>query len=172
MNYLAIFALLLFPPFEAFKVLANIIVSQNFIFKSYSFDTTYLKKVNNIIEELIRSYLPNLYSLMKEIKFEMWTTIWLETIYPLFLKTFDLQTCFKIWDAIFVFGIPYVLQLIYAIFCTIDENLDQMDAENLYESTKILLVQKSQTILAKSFDQSKYQYEFYFIKKSIQKSQL
>jgi len=172
MNYLAIFLLLRFPPFEAFRIMTNLIVSNKFILQSYSFDTQYIKQVNNVIEELIRSYLPNLYALLKEIRFEMWTTIWLETIYPLFLKTFDLQTCFKIWDSILVFGIPYVLQLIYAIFCTIEENLDQMNADNLYESVKVLVLKKSQTILAKSFNQSKYQYEFFFIKKNIQKHQL
>jgi hypothetical protein len=172
MNYTALLILTLFPPFEAFNIFSNMIISNSFLYKTYTFNQRYINKANKVIEVIVQKYFEELYQFLKEMKYELWSMIWMECVYTMFLKTFNFEVCLKIWDFILVFGIQYVMRLIFAIFSCIDENLSELDSDNLYQSVHLLIMREGKEILAKSFDERFYEYEFYFIKKLINKMNL
>lgn len=54
-------------------------------------------------------------------KVEMWNIYWIEWVYALFLRSFDLKTSLVLWDAFFLYGDIILFKLCYAVFKILNE---------------------------------------------------
>lgn len=69
---------------------------------------------------------------MKSNRAEIWTVLWIEWIYALFLRTFDLRTSLVLWDLLFMRGNELLFQLAFIVFYFLDLNLKNINFSDLH----------------------------------------
>lgn len=122
-----IMLLLHFETHKSFTLFCNLIVRRKFLYKTYLFKINYIKDINCCLEHIISKNYFKLYSYLKEKSLDLWNILWVEWVYALFLRTFDVKTCETLWDLILVRGDIFVFKLTYVIFGIIDSNFDELD---------------------------------------------
>jgi len=61
MSYPMSILLLYFPPFKAFKLFCNFLLTRNLLYRTYMVDREYTNRFNDTLEEMITHYFPVLY---------------------------------------------------------------------------------------------------------------
>ena len=167
MSHIMFFLLLHHPPLYSFRLFTNLILTHNFLYYSFTFNLTYIENVYGFTEIILSKYYPKVHFFFKEIGFYIWINIWVENIYSLFLANFSLQVSAKIWDSIFSYGISFIFHFFLAIFDTLSEKLHEIKTGRLSEDLRRIYLEHGQSILSKSYDTGKFEYEFYFIDKTL-----
>lgn len=129
MNYLMFMLLLVYDPYHAFKAFCNLVVTRPFLYDNYSFRKKSISHMHNIVEQLISRNCPKIYAYLKTIKVEMWTILWVEWVYAMFLRTFDLKTCLVFWDFALVKSEHFLYKLNLVVFQILDQNFEQLNKD-------------------------------------------
>jgi hypothetical protein len=109
---------------------------------------------------------------LKSKKIELWNILWIEWIYAMFLRTFDLKTCMLLWDFILIKGDQFVFKLSFVIFGFINENFEEIDKNKLFDDIRKLIILKADEIVESVCNQNKHEFDFIFIEKLLKKSLL
>ena len=149
MSYLMVMFLFHFNPYESFKCFCNLVLGKQFMYRTYQFELSYIQNINVCLEHLISKYYFELYSFLKERAINLWQILWIEWIYAMFLRTFDVETCQILWDLILVRGDIFVFKLTFEIFGMINRNFESLDKNSLMESIRALLLSNSKRLLQK-----------------------
>ena len=159
------FMLLFYPPYKAFKYFCNLVITRKFLYKTYLFKKGYLKKINIILEHIVSKYYQKLYQYLKSNRFEIWNIFWIEWIYAMFLRTFDLKTSLKLWDLILIKGEVFIFKLNFVVFGIIDENFSKIGKDNFFEETKRLVFSNYSLILERVCNDTNHDLEYVYIQK-------
>ena len=116
MSFIAVMLLLQFDCQEAFTIFCNIILRNETVFRIFNFDEEIFQRINNTLEAQIKYNYFNFWKEVKAQNLELWKMIWVEQVFGLFLRSFDLETSFILWDFYLVYGIGLVVDLNYCIF--------------------------------------------------------
>lgn len=169
MSYLMTLLLLFYSPYRAFKYFCNLVLTKHFLYKTYLFKKGYLRKINVILEHIVSKYYPKLYQYLKSNRFEMWSIFWVEWIYAMFLRTFDLQTSLRLWDFILLKGEIFIFKLNFVVFGLIDENFSKIGKDNFFEETKRLIMSNHELILERVSNDNNHDLEYIYIQKLVNK---
>ncbi len=172
MSYLMTLMLLFYPPYQAFKYFCNLVVTKKFLYKTYLFKKNYLTKINIILEHIISKYYYKLYKYLKANKFELWNIFWVEWIYAMFLRTFDLKTSIRLWDYILTKGEIFIFKMNYIVFGILDENFNSLTKENFFDSAKKLVFANHKLIIDRVSNDINHEFEYIFIQKLMEKEKL
>jgi hypothetical protein len=172
MSYMMTFLLFIDPPFLAFKNFCNLVLSNDFLYKLLIFDKNYIKNVQLCLEHIISKNYSNLYHFLKERKLELWSIFWIEWMYALFLRTFDLETCLILWDFILLSKNLFIFNLTFVIFGIIDKNFSKIRHDYLFEDIKKLILENSQIILKNVRSKNNHEFDFIYIQKLLKKAKL
>lgn len=151
MSYVMVVFLLFFTPYQAFKYFCNFVICRKLIYKTYIFRQSFLEDIKTCLQRLVFHYFPRLYETMVRNKVEMWNIYWVEWIYALFLRSFDLKTSLVLWDAFFIQGDIVIFKLNYAVFHLLDQNLDFLNFQQFHEESKLLVIKNQEEILKTVF---------------------
>ena len=88
-----------------------------------------------------------MYTYLKNKKLELWNIFWIEWIYAMFLRTFDIKTGMILWDMILIKEDLFVFKLTYVIFGLIDEMFDSIDKNQIFDEIRKLILLNTDTIL-------------------------
>ena len=147
MSYPIIMLLFHFPPYKAFKLFCNLILSKGILYKTYYFNEEFISKMHSVIEDIICFYFEKLYGVLKSKKMEIWNIYWIEWVYALFLRSFDLRSCLILWDFFIVEGDEFFFKFIYSVFYVLNDEIDFFCFDNFYEDVKIFILEKQSKIL-------------------------
>ena len=136
------------------------------------FKLQYIKNINVCLEYLISKNYFDLYNFLKDKSIELWNILWIEWIYAMFLRTFDIKTCQILWDFILVRGDIFVFKLTYVIFGIINENFERLDKNQLLDSIRKLLLSNSKKLLKRVAGQQNHEFEFIFLENLLHKYNL
>ena len=139
MSYLIIMLLINFSPYKSFKLFCNLILTKGILYKTFYFNEEYIKKIHFVIEDIISFYFEDLYILLKNEKIFIWNIFWIEWIYALFLKSFDIRTCLILWDFLIIEGDEFFFKFIYSVFFVVNENIGKLGFGNFYEDFKVFI---------------------------------
>lgn len=167
MSHIVFFLLLHFQPRDSFVIFVNLCLNSNFLFRSITFDTNYSLAAQSLAELLLSKYYPKVHSFFEKIGFCFAQNLWIENVYSLFLTNFPLETCQKIWDSLLTYGIGFVFRFFLGLFDTVSERLNEISTVRLSEDLRRIYFDSSALILRKSFNVSKFEYEFYFIDREV-----
>lgn len=142
------------------------------MYKTYQFDLSYIKNVNVCLEYLISKNYFELYSFLKDRSIELWNILWIEWIYAMFLRTFDVETCQVLWDLILVKGDLLVFKLTFEIFGLINENFHEMNKNTLMEDIRKMLIGNSKQLLHRLSNKQNHDFEFIFLENLLHKYNL
>ena len=157
--------LLFYSPYRAFKYFCNLVLTKHYLYKTYLFKKNYLRKINVILEHIVSKYYPKLYSYLKSNRFEVWSIFWVEWVYAMFLRTFDLQTSLRLWDFILLKGEMFIFKLNFVVFGLIDENFSKIGKDNFFEETKRLIMANHELILERVSNDNNHDLEYIYIQK-------
>ena len=77
---------------------------------------------------------------LKENRIEIWKILWIEWIYAMFLRTFDLKTSLKFWDFALIKDEVFILKLSFVVFKLISENLNKINKGKFFEEIRLLVL--------------------------------
>lgn len=167
MSHIAFFLLLHLSPPKAFKLLANLIIGQKFLYKTFNFDKKYAKAAQNLSEVILQKYYPKVHSFFHKIGFCFGMNVWVENVYSLFLMNFSLDTCQRIWDALLTYGVAFIFRFFLALFDVLNDHLTSISHTRLSDDLRRFYFDHGNLILRRSYDTVKFEYEFYFIDRAI-----
>ena len=170
MSYLMVMLLIVYPPYKAFKMFCNLVVCKKILFDNYSFKKEANKRINRTIEDIVQRSAPKTYKFLKHSKVEMWTMLWVEWLYAMFLRTFDLKTCFVLWDFMLAKSELFIFKLNNVVFKLIEENFDSLVKGNFFEGCKFLILSSPEHILKEIAVASDHEFDINFADKNIQNS--
>jgi len=150
MNYVMVLLLMIFPPYKAFKHFCNLVISRNFLYKTYLFNRKYLTQINSVLEQMVKKHYPKTYDYLKQARLELWHIFWIEWVYAMFLRTFDLRTSIRMWDFMLVKGEQFICSLNHAIFGVINDNLENLNKHNFCQEAKLLIVAKYKDVIERA----------------------
>lgn len=148
MNYLIVVLLLLYPPYYAFKLFSNLIVNNRFLYDVYTFDTQKIEEVGIKIMTEVAQTCPKVFSYFIGQKVSLWNVMWVEWVYSLFFRTFDLKTAFVLFDHFLVYGEALVFNLSAAAFELMESMATREPKFKLIESYKTLILSDSAQIIS------------------------
>lgn len=151
MSYLVTMLLLHFKPYPAFKAFCNLVLTRDFLYRTYTFKSTYIENLNKALEYIVSSSYPTFYRYLKIHKLYIWKIFWIEWIYAMFLKTFDIKTCLVLWDFILLKENQFVFKLNYIVFGILDENFEEINKDNFLDSCKKILITRQEELLNQIF---------------------
>ena len=170
MSYVITMLLLHYRPYSAFKMFCNLVLTKEFLYKTYIFKTSYIDSINKILEYMVSKNYSRLYDYLRRNKLELWNIFWIEWVYAMFLRTFDLKTCLKLWDFMLLKGDTFVFKLNSVVFGILDEKFDQIDKDNFFESAKRIILANQEKIVSRSYHSTNDEFEMMYIKKLIKKT--
>ena len=127
------------------------------------FKKKYLNKINFVLEHIVSKYYLKIYTFLKSNKLEIWNIFWVEWIYAMFLRTFDLKTSIRLWDFILVKGEIFIYKLNYVVFGLLDENFSKLNKDNFFEEAKKLIFRSYAEILERVSNDINQEFEFFII---------
>lgn len=163
MSYLMTMLLLFFPPYKAFKYFCNLVLTKRYLYKTYLFKKKYLNKINFVLEHTVSKYYPKLYGFLKNAKMEIWNIFWVEWVYAMFLRTFDLKTSVRLWDVMLLKGEIFIFKLNYVVFGLLDENFGKMNKDNFFDEAKRLIFRSYEEILTRCSTDINHEFDFFYI---------
>lgn len=172
MSYLMTLLLMFYTPYKAFKYFTNLVLTKKFLYKTYLFKKNYLAKINVILEHIVSKYYLRLYQYLKKNRFELWSIFWVEWIYAMFLRTFDLKTSLKLWDFILVKGEFFIFKLNFVVFGLIDENFNILSKDNFFDECKKLVFNSHSLIVERVNNDTNHEFEYFYIQKLVEKERL
>ena len=172
MSYLMVFLLFLYKPYNAFKNFTNLILTNKFLYKNFIFDKNYIKNVQSCLEHIISKNYNKLYFFLKEKKLDLWSIFWIEWMFAIFLRSFDLKTCFIFWDFILLKGNLFIFKLTFVIFGIIDKFFDGIRKDFLIEDIRKLLLENTDMILENVMNSNHHEFDFIYIEKLLKKANL
>ena len=172
MNYLMTMLLFQFNPYQAFKCFCNLVLGKKFLYKTFLFKKNYIDNIKICLEHIISKNYFDVYSYFKSKKLEIWNIFWMEWIFAMFLRTFDLKTCFVLWDFILLKGDLFVFKLTYVIFGIISENFAKIRKDSILDDIRKLLLQNPHVILKRVRNDKNHEFDFFYIEKLLKKSKL
>jgi hypothetical protein len=172
MNYLMTMLLLQFSPYQAFKSFCNLVLGKKFLYKTFLFKKKYIDNIKICLEHIISKNYFDVYSYFKSKKLEIWNIFWMEWIFAMFMRTFDLKTCFILWDFILLKGDLFVFKLTYVIFGLINENFQRIKNDSILDDIRKLLLENPHLILKRVKNDKNHEFDFFYIEKLLKKSKL
>lgn len=166
MSYVITMLLLHYKPYSAFKMFCNLVLTKEFLYKTYIFKTGYIDRVHKILEYMVRKNYPRLYDYLDRSRLQLWNILWIEWVYAMFLRTFDLKTCLKLWDFMLLKGDNFVFKLNNVVFGIIDEKFDEIDKDNFFESAKRLLLASQDKLVVRAYEASNGEFDIMYINKT------
>lgn len=157
------FLLTLFSPYRAFKLFSNLIITKKFIFRSFVSKQKHIWRTNTMMEQIFARYYPETYIALKDSKIEIWSELWMEWLFAMFLKSLHLKAALLFWDFFLVKQEMWIFRLSFVVFGLINENFKSMSRENFFEESRRLVFNLQDTILERSLDEAKYASEFSYI---------
>ena len=94
MSFIMVMLLLNFSPQDAFKLFCNLVVGRPQLYSVFTFDEKFIYKVRKLFLYIVKKHFKKMYRSFVEIKFDCWNVLWVEFVYAMFLRSFDLETCF------------------------------------------------------------------------------
>jgi len=104
------------------------------------FDKNYIRNIHVCLEYIISKNFFDLYNYLKAKKIEIWNILWIEWIYAMFLRTFDLKTCLVLWDLILIRGDQFVFKLSYVIFKIVNQKFKSIDKNRLFDEIRKIIL--------------------------------
>lgn len=155
--------LLVLPPYQAFKALANLIVGSKVFFNCYSLES---KKANPFyarIRLIAHQQCPQLSKIIQGSKIDLWGAIWSEMVYFTFQSTFDLRTTLVLWDFMLMNPNHFFLKFNYVAFRQFEFHLGQLDKDDLIRSCKVWMVRNSELLVRELVNFSDHEFDFGFL---------
>ncbi len=90
MSYIAVMLLIFFPPYPAFKLFCNLVLGNSLLFNLFNFNKKYIEKITSLMEDMAKNCFPLLYQNLSKNNIEIWKILWVDLIYAIFMKNFDL----------------------------------------------------------------------------------
>ena len=168
MSYVMTMLLLHYKPYSAFKVFCNLILGKEFLYKTYIFKKKYIERIQSALEYIVSKNYPRLYRYLTCSKLEIWSIYWIEWIYAMFLRTFDLKTCLILWDLILLKDDLFIFKLNLVVFGILNEKFDEIDKTHFFEKSRMVLLANQDKIVSKAFNDSGHDFDLIYIKKIIE----
>ena len=147
MSFIIIMLLLNFEPYAAYCLFANLVVCHPLLFRVFTFDKQLIQQINSVLGDLMRLKFKRLHSTFAKNKVDFWNIFWIEWVYALFLRTFDLRTCFVLWDGFLIYGTSFIVKLNYVIFGLLASRID-FERQNIWDRIRKYLYIYREQILA------------------------
>ena len=158
MSYIMVMLLLIFPPYPAFKNFCNLIIGKSVLYRVFSFEKLYIEKMNFMMEEIFKKDCRKLYDFLKRNNLECWNIFWVDFVFAMFMKNFDLKSCQVLWDMFLVDEEFVVLKLNRVIFLILKENLKVIRKDLFLEDVKRLILKKREVILYNLFKEEDFDF--------------
>lgn len=169
MSYVVTMLLLHYRPYEAFKMFCNLVVRKEFLYKTYVFKNGYIESVNKALEYIVAKNYCQLYNYLRRSRLELWNIFWIEWVYAMFLRTFDLKTCLKLWDFILLKDDHFIFRLNNVVFGILDENFDDIDKDNFFESAKRVILTNQEKIVTRIYHSTGEEFDMLYLKKQMKR---
>jgi hypothetical protein len=163
MSYIMAFLLTQYPPYRAFKLFCNLVITNKFIYKTFIFKEKHIWNVNTMMEQIFARFHPALYSTFKELKVEIWSILWIEWVFTMFLKSFHLKACLVFWDFMLIKEESWIFRVSCVAFTVISDNFQNIRRDNVVEDCKRLIFENYGLILSKVLDEASHESEFKYI---------
>ena len=167
MSYVMTMLLLHYEPYIAFKVFCNLVLTKSFLYKTYLFKKKYIERIHRALEYIVSKNYPALYRYLRVNRLEIWNIFWIEWVYAMFLRTFDLRTCFILWDLILLKDDLFIFKLNYVVFGILDEHFQEINKNNFFESCRLILLQNQEKILMRVYHDTNHDFDVLYIRKII-----
>ena len=170
MSYVMVMLLLVFRPYGAFKCFCNLVVGKKILFDCYSFKKKAVSNIHNSMNEMVAKNFPNLFNFFKTLKVEMWNIFWVEWLYAMFLRTFDLKTCYVLWDLMLVKTEFFIFKLVFVVCKLLNERLEELNAITVFEKTRLMIISNAEWILKEVVKHSDYDFDSSFTEKNVHRA--
>ena len=167
MSYLMVMLLIIYSPYQAFKLFCNLVLCKKVLFDNYSFKKKAMIYIHSNIEDIVQKRHPKTFKFFKEAKVEVWNIIWVEWLYAMFLRTFDLKTCFVLWDFMLVKSEFFLFKLNNVVFQLLEDNFDSINKDNFFDSSRAIIISNTETILRKIATTSDHDFDINFAEKNL-----
>lgn len=167
MSYLMTFLLITYPPYQSFKYFCNLVLTKEFLYKTYLFKKKYLNKINVILEHMVSKFHITLYNYLKANRIDLWNIYWVEWVYAMFLRTFDLKTCFLLWDLMLAKGEMTIVKLTCAVFELLEEQFQAINKERFFDESKKLILGNIDRIVENVRSDQNHEFEYFYIQRNV-----
>lgn len=140
MAYLMVFLLGLSRPYRAFKLFCGLVMGDSPLFSLFSFKQKEIDRVNSEMRSLMERESPRLFSELEKRGTGVWNVLWVEWMYGMFLRTFDVESCLVLWDLAIVRRKFFIYQISCCAFRALERDVLTFDLDHAFEHIKTCLV--------------------------------
>lgn len=169
MSYVITMLLLHYEPYSAFKMFCNLVLTKEFLYKTYIFKIGYIESIHKVLEYMVSKNYTRLYDYLRRARLELWNILWIEWVYAMFLRTFDLKTCLKLWDFILLKGDNFIFKLNNVVFGILDDKFEEIDKDNFFESAKRILLANQDKLVSRAYNETNNEFDMMYINKQLRK---
>jgi hypothetical protein len=163
MSHAMVLFLSQYPPFEAFKLFCNVVLTNRFAYKTFSFKEKHIWQTNTMMEQIFAKFFFQSYHQLKVNRIEIWNAIWMEMICSLFAKNFSLKNSLLLFDFFLLKENVWIFRFCYNIFGIIDENFNDMDKNNFVEECKMIILLNQDALIKTALDEATNEVAYRYI---------
>lgn len=145
MSYVMLALLLVFPPYPAFKAFCNLVLATRLLFRSYRFKG--VGRLRRIVKELVARHSPSFHAWAMAARAEVWDTMWMEWLYALFLRSFDLRSALVLWDFFVLQPERLLFGLCATVFALLEEDFPALNKDCLGSDCRLFALRGHRRLL-------------------------